>query len=108
MYSLFSVSDYARTIGGISLRRMNSGAISGSSDVVADRVFQEDRAVPLLVICQPKSVFLRKLRDFCLAIFFSYRPDALQFLLVNSAVPQFVSLELQLTVRCGGFRNCPI
>ena len=61
-------------------------------------IVQKDRAVPLLVICQPKSVFLPKLRDLCLPIFFSYRPDALQFLLVDSAVPQIASLELQLTI----------
>ena len=74
--------------------RIAVAAIFASSDVVAGGVFQEDRAVPLFVICQAKSLFLRKRRDLCLAIFFSYRPDALQFLLVDSAVPQIVGLEL--------------
>jgi len=64
--------------------------------------------VPLLVICQPKSVCLGKLRDLCLSIFFGYRPDALQFLLVDSAVPQIASFELQLTIMCVGFKDCPI
>src|SRR5262249_12359823 len=75
----------------------------GSSRIVAAEVFQENRAVPLLVICQPKSLLLRKLCDLGLPILFSYRPDALQFLLVDSAVPQIVSLELQLTIMCVGF-----
>jgi hypothetical protein len=93
---------------GILLRRMSNAAILASSDVVADGVFQENCAVSLPVICQPKSLLLPKLRDLCLPIFFSYRPDALQVLLVDSAVPQIVSLELQLIVMCVGFTNCTI
>lgn len=42
---------------------MRTAAIFASHDVVAGGVFQEDRAVARLVICQTKSVFLRKLRD---------------------------------------------
>src|SRR5262245_4391242 len=89
---------YSKSLKALIPIRIVAAAIFASSDVVAGGVFQEDRAVPLLVRCQPKSGFLRKLRDLCLPIFFSYGPDALQFLLVNSAVTQIASLELQLTI----------
>src|SRR5215831_7208625 len=59
--------------------------------------FLKDCAQSLFVIGQSKAVLPGKLLDLCLAVFFSYRPDALQFLLVDSAVPQIVTLELQLT-----------
>ena len=81
---------------------------TASSDLDAIGIFYQDRAVPLLVICQPKSLFLRRLRDLHLAIFFSYRPEALQVLLVDSAVPKMVSLELQLTITRVGFTSCPV
>ena len=69
------------------LKTTSTRAILASSDVVAGGVFYKDRAEPVLVICQLKSMFLRKLGDLCPVIFFSYRPDALQFLLVDRAVP---------------------
>ena len=83
-------------------------ALFASSDVVAGGVLSEDRAVPLPVICQPKSLFRPKLRDFRLPILFSYRKHKLQFLLVDSAVPQIVSLELQLIILCVVFTNRPV
>ena len=87
-------TSYSKRLIALIPIRIAVAAIFASSDVVAGVVFQEDRAVPLLVICQPKSVFLCKLRDLCLPIFFSYRPEPLQFLLVDGAVPQIVGLEL--------------
>ena len=81
----------------LSVLGLSIAATFASSGVMAGGVFYKDRAEPLLIISQPKSVLLRKVCDLCFVIFFSDRPDALQFLLVDSAVPQIVSLELQFT-----------
>ena len=56
----------------------------------------EDGTQPVLVETQMESVFVRKLRDLFLAILLVYRPDALQFILVNSALREFASLQLQI------------
>jgi len=71
--------------------------VLASPDVVAGGVFHKYRAESLLIIYELKSVFLRKLGNLCLAIFFCYWPDALQFLLVDRAMPQIVRLQLQFT-----------
>lgn len=51
-------------------------------------------AQPGLIEDQAESVFRRKLCDFYLPIFCIQRPEALQFILVNSAVLPLASLQL--------------
>ena len=49
--------------------------------------FLEDRAKTLLVETQLESVRLRELLNFRFTIFLIQRPDALQLIFINSAVP---------------------
>ena len=51
------------------------------------------RAEAPFVVRETIAVFLGKLGDLCLAIFLGYRPDALQLILVNSAVAILASLQ---------------
>jgi hypothetical protein len=59
------------------------------------RQFFKNRAKSVSVIRQPKSVFFRKLLNFCLPIFLVW-PGASQFFLIDRAVPQLISFEPQL------------
>ena len=52
----------------------------------------------MAVEAQVESVSPRELRDLCLSILFVYRPDALQFLLVDHTVPKVLNLRLQLAL----------
>ena len=58
------------------------------------RPFVEDCAQSLFIEPQTEAVFIRELLDPCLSIFLAWRPKALQFILVNSAVHPFASLQL--------------
>jgi hypothetical protein len=58
------------------------------------RPFVEDCAQSLFIEPQTEAVFIRELRDLCLSIFLAWRPKALQFVLVDSAVHPFASLQL--------------
>ena len=57
------------------------------------RFFVENHAQPVAVESQTESVFLRELRDFCLAILLIWRPEAFQLLLVNRAVLPLATLQ---------------
>ncbi len=46
-----------------------------------------------LIVGQLESVFLRKCLDLCFSIFLIQWPDALQFVLVNCAMPPFTSVQ---------------
>src|SRR6266487_634916 len=61
--------------------------------------FVEDGAQSLAIEPQTESVFLRKLGVLCLAIFVVNRPEAFQFVLVNSAVSQLANLAFQFAFR---------
>ncbi len=62
----------------------------------SSRPFVEDGAQSLAIEPQTESVFLRKLRDLCLSIFFVWRPETFQFVLVNGAVLPFANLQFVL------------
>jgi hypothetical protein len=58
--------------------------------------FIEDGAQSLVIEPQTESVFLRKLGDLCLSIFLVWRPETLQFVLVNSAMLPSANLQFVL------------
>ena len=55
----------------------------------------KDRAEAGFIIDQTEPVFLSKLCNLCLAIFFVYRPHALQLIFVDGAVAVPAGLQLQ-------------
>src|SRR5215510_13721837 len=69
----------------------------------------ENGTESVLVEAQMKSVFVGKLRDFRFAIVLIQRPNALQFVLVNGAVPSLADLTFQLLADLFGknFHNAP-
>ena len=58
--------------------------------------FAKDGAQSLAIKLETESIFHRKLRDLCLSIFLVWRPEAFQFVLVNSAVLPFANLQFVL------------
>ena len=58
--------------------------------------FVEDGAQSLAIEPQTESVFLRKLGHLCLSIFVVWRPETLQFVLVNSAMLPLANLQFVL------------
>ena len=58
--------------------------------------FIEDGAQSLAIEPETESVFLGKLRDLCLSIFLVWRPETLQFVLVNSAMLPLANLQFVL------------
>ena len=53
----------------------------------------QNLARPTPVIAEFESVFVGELRDLFFPIYFIYRPQALQLILVNSAVPQLAGFQ---------------
>ena len=84
-------------IAGFSLWRVITGAVLASSDHTFAGFFDKHRAQAQFVIDQSESVFLRKLRDLRLAIFFVFWPDTLQFVFVDGAIAKLVGFEPQST-----------
>ena len=81
----------------LSLWWMITASFFASSDFAVPGFFDKHRAETQFVVDQSKSAFLRKLRDLCLAIFFIFWSEALQFVFVDSAIAELVGFEPQLT-----------
>ena len=79
------------------MRRTLTASLFVSSDFAAAVFLDEHRAETQFVIDQSESVFLRKLRDFGLPIWFVFWPHALQFIFVDSAIAELIGFQPQLT-----------